>query len=295
MPGWARFDQSDARSRTNARRKSGKRKARTRPLPRTRNHSVPKRRITANEQDRDPAQADGREVGDRSAGEEAQDQPEDDAADQHAGRYADRGGRHPEDHARPRAWPSPGLADAARHGRRGQASASDAARFGRRGQRATGRRVPVARADRRGRAFLRSGRIDRGRRPRGRRHGGGSREGEEPVVIAVPASGPAAVDDELSLVWLIRFAACARSGIWRGSSRRPGSETPVDPCRPDERVDDRRVELDAGELAELAEGLLRLSAASSGMAVLRSSPRTRRRRGGSGRASGSRRRSRRSG
>ena len=53
--------------------------------------------------------------------------------------------------------------------------------------------------------------------------------------------------------WDIRFAAWAMSGIGRASIAAPRVVDAVDPGRPDERVDDLRVELDAGELAELAE------------------------------------------
>ena len=49
------------------------------------------------------------------------------------------------------------------------------------------------------------------------------------------------------------------SGIWRGSARRPGSGDAVRVSRLDEGIDDDRVELDAGELAQLGERLLVVS------------------------------------
>ena len=54
----------------------------------------------------------------------------------------------------------------------------------------------------------------------------------------------------------MRSAAWAISGIWRGSALPAGIGDAVDMCRLDEGVDDDRVELDAGELAQLGERLL---------------------------------------
>ena len=50
--------------------------------------------------------------------------------------------------------------------------------------------------------------------------------------------------------------ACEISGIGRGWTVRPGSLTPSTQLRAHERVDDLGIELDAGELAQLAERLL---------------------------------------
>ena len=90
-----------------------------------------------------------------------------------------------------------------------------------------------------------------GRRDPSRRLG---RECGERPVSSDPSAGVATWRRRAAAV--IRSAAWAISGIWRGSGRPARVGDAVGTARPDEGIDDDRVELDAGELAQLGERLL---------------------------------------